>query len=242
MTQTNIAILLSLCSRNMKWNTIGDMDLFKIFLPNFFNTVSNKYNYKFIIGYDDDDKFIINNLDKIKKRIGIISKFIELKNCQHKPCKAWNTLLKESIDDADYFYQIGSDSAIETNNWDSYFVNILKKNNNIGICSGVDTIFYIDRILAGQNGIAENVFFHKTHYKIFNTLFHPSFKNFFSDDYITKLYYSIDKCFICPYITFKNKHRVNQQNSNRYIADDKNNTWQNITQKDIIKLKKFYTK
>tara|TARA_R110000737_G_scaffold345464_1_gene374038 strand:- start:1747 stop:2475 length:729 start_codon:yes stop_codon:yes gene_type:complete len=242
MTDTNIAILLSLCSRNMKWNTIGDMDLFKIFLPNFFNTVSNKYNYKLIIGYDDDDKFIINNLDKIKKRIGIISKFIELKDCQHKPCKAWNTLLKESIDDADYFYQIGSDSAIETNNWDSYFVSILKKNNNIGICSGVDTIFYIDRILAGQNGIAENVFFHKTHYKIFNTLFHPSFKNFFSDDYITKLYYSINKCFICPYITFKNKHRVKQQNSNRYIADDKNNTWQNVTQKDIIKLKKFYTK
>ena len=242
MTETNIAILLSLCSRNMKWNTIGDMDLFKIFLPNFFNTVSNKYNYKLIIGYDDDDKFIINNLDKIKKRIGIISKFIELKDCQHKPCKAWNTLLKESIDDADYFYQIGSDSAIETNNWDSYFVSILKKNNNIGICSGVDTIFYIDRILAGQNGIAENVFFHKTHYKIFNTLFHPSFKNFFSDDYITKLYYSINKCFICPYITFKNKHRVKQQNSNRYIADDKNNTWQNVTQKDIIKLKKFYTK
>ena len=72
MKQT-IAILLSLCSRNMKWNTLGDMDLFKIFLPHFFNTVSNKYNYKLIIGYDDDDEFIINNLDKIKKRIEIIS-------------------------------------------------------------------------------------------------------------------------------------------------------------------------
>jgi len=187
MKKESIAILLSLCSRNMKWNITSDIDLFKVFLQNFFNTISNKYNYKLIIGFDDTDEFIIKNLDKIKKRIGIISKFIKLTDCENNPCKAWNTLLKESVNDADYFYQIGTDSAIETKNWDSYFVNILKKNDNIGICSGVDTVFYLDRILSLQNGICENVFFHNTHYKIFSTLFNKKFKNFFSYDYINKL-------------------------------------------------------
>ena len=73
---------------------------------------------------------------------------------------------------------------------------------------------------------------------MFRTLFNEKFKNFFSDDYITKLYYSIDKVFLCPYITFKNKHRVNQQKDNRYKADIVSD-WTDITDKDIAILKNY---
>ena len=239
-----IGILLSLCSRNMDWSIISDIDLFKFFLPSLFNTISNKYNIKLFIGYDDNDEFIINNLEQIKKRIHKISTFTELQNCNGNPCKAWNTLLKENIDKADYFYQIGTDIILKTKNWDTHFINILKKNKNVGVCSSSELSFWVGRYVENKVGILENVFFHKTHYNIFNCLYPDEFKNWFSDDYITDLYYGINKCFICPYINYLNTHRVGQQATNRYNPDlSIHNKWRDLVKRDSkkfnnIKIKK----
>tara|TARA_R110002096_G_scaffold430350_3_gene644074 strand:+ start:1284 stop:2060 length:777 start_codon:yes stop_codon:yes gene_type:complete len=237
MVKENLGILLSLCSKNQNWTNVGDLDLFKVFIPSFYNTISNKYNYKFFIGYDDDDKFIIDNLDKIKKRLRNVSTITELKGCKGNPCNAWNILLKENVNNADYFYQVGTDIHLITKNWDDYFIRLLKKNNNLGICSSTEMVFWNERLCNNQNGIAENILFHKTHYNIFKTLFNPKFKNWFSDDYISQLYYSIDKCFICGFVNFRNTHRVWQQKLNRYEPDVSiQHEWKDLVNEDKKKL------
>jgi hypothetical protein len=240
-----IGFLISLCSKNQNWKCVGDIDLFKNFFVGFINTYEpNKFRYRFFVGYDDNDEFIKNNLELIKKRLGHLGYFTELKGCNGNPCKAWNILLENNIDNADYFYQIGSDICLGTPNWSSYFVNILKKHNNIGICGGVDKGYWVARINYNQNGIIENGFFHKTHYKIFKTLFNKEFKSWYSDDYLARLYYNVNRCFLCPIVIYWNCNRVGQEEgADRYIPDltikDK---WKSIADKDSIKLKEIIDK
>ena len=238
--KTTIGFLISLCSKNQKWKCSGDIDLFKNFFVGFMNTYEpNKFKYKFFIGYDDNDEFIIKHLDYIKKRLGHYGYYTELKGCNGNPCKAWNILLENNIDKADYFYQIGSDIFLGSPNWSSYFVNILKKHNNIGICGGVDKSYWVARINANQNGIIENGFFHKTHYTIFKTLFNKEFKSWYSDDYLARLYYNVERCFLCPNVIFWNCNRVGQQDSeDRYKPDmSVQKTWKKIADIDSEKLK-----
>ncbi len=242
MEKPTIGLLITLCSRNQKYVTLGHSDIFRWLLPSFFNTYEpNKFNYKFFIGYDDDDLFYIKNHNNLKKRLGLTCTLTVLKGCQKNPCKAWNILLTENIDQADYFFQIGSDINLISKGWSSYFVNQLKKNNNIGIAGGVDKSFWFARILQNQNGIIENGFFHKTHYKIFKTLFNGRFKTWFSDDYITRIYMLNNCCYLSPNILFRNMNRVGQINyEDRYqpdlqIKDD----WKNIANEDAKKIYDF---
>ena len=221
MAKDTIGLLITLCSRNQKYVTLGHADIFRWLLPSFFETYEpNKFNYKFFIGYDDDDEFYIKHHNYIKKRLGNTCTITKLEGCQKNPCKAWNILLQKNIDKADYFYQIGSDISLLSNNWTSFFVSTLKKNNNIGIAGGVDKGYWYARVLANQNGIIENAFFHKTHYKIFGILFNEKLKNWFSDDYITRIYMLDNSCFLSTNILFKNMNRVGQvAYQDRYDAD-----------------------
>lgn len=234
-----IGLLITLCSRNQNYTTLGHCDLFRWLLPSFFNTYEpNKFNYKLFIGFDDDDEFYIKNKSNILKRIGKISTITILKGCQKNPCKAWNILLKNNIDQADYFFQVGSDITLISNNWSSYFVRLLKQNNNLGICGGVDKTYWHTRILQNQNGIIENGFFHKTHYKIFNTLFNERLKNWYSDDYITRIYMLEDCCYLSPNILFRNMNRVGQiAYKDRYEADlSIADCWLELANKDSKKI------
>ena len=64
-----IGILITLCSKNQDWEEIGDTDLFKDFLDAFIFTISGKHEYKFYLGYDENDEFFKRNSDKLKKRL-----------------------------------------------------------------------------------------------------------------------------------------------------------------------------
>ncbi len=98
MSKDTIGLLITLCSRNQKYNTLGQADIFRWLLPSFFSTYEpNKFNYKFCIGYDDDDLFFIKNHDLLKKRLGKHCTITVLKGCQKNPCKAWNILLEKNI-------------------------------------------------------------------------------------------------------------------------------------------------
>ena len=213
-----IGILIPLCSRNQDWKTIYDIDFFSSFLPFFYGSISNKYNYRFYLGIDENDKFLMDNRDKIDKCLTDQEKIIIVpKKYNGNPYGIWNLLLEQAKDECDYFYQCGSDIGHITKSWDHYFINVLKKNNNVGITGGVDKQFWLERIVRDQSGILENVFFHKTHYDIFKRFMNPKFKTWFGDDYITQLYRNVDATFICSNHLYVNTNRVGDQNeNNRY--------------------------
>ena len=59
----NIALLIPVCSRNKKYNTLSDTPIINCIYPSFLNTKNEEYNYSFFIGIDDDDEFYKSNYD-----------------------------------------------------------------------------------------------------------------------------------------------------------------------------------
>ena len=129
-------------------------------MAGFYNTVSPKYydDFIFFIGYDDNDFFIKERIDEIRQRIHKTDIIVEFdgKITNGNPCEAWNILARKAFshsENIDYFYQVGSDTMHLTPYWDRYFINILTKNDNDGICGGVDKRFYLERTLRNDRGI-----------------------------------------------------------------------------------------
>jgi hypothetical protein len=241
--QQTIGILIPLCSRKQDWKTIYDIDFFKNFLPFFYGSISNKHNYRFYLGIDDNDKFLMSFREDIEKCLNVDDKIIIVdKKYNGNPYGIWNLLLENAKDECDYFYQCGSDIAHLTKDWDKYFINILKKNNNIGITGGVDKQCWLERIIRNQNGILENVFFHKTHYNIFKRFINPKFYSWFGDDYMSQLYRYSNSTFICSNHLYINCNRVggHQPDKNRYEPkDDLRDVWLDIAKEDSKIITKF---
>jgi hypothetical protein len=231
----NIGILIPLCSRNQDWKNVYDIDFFNSFLPFFYGSISNKYNYKFYLGIDENDKFLIDCKKDIEKCLNKEDKIIILpKSLNGNPYGCWSVLLECAIDECDYFYQCGSDIGHLTKNWDSYFIRVLQKNNNVGITGGVHKQFWLERTLRNQNGILENVFFHKTHWKIFKRFMNPKFKAWRGDDAISQTYREHNSTFISSNHLYINSNRVGNENSkNRYEPNDSlRDTWLDIAKED----------
>jgi hypothetical protein len=82
----------------------------------------------------------------------------------------------------DYFYQVNDDTQIVSPNWALQFINALKYNpvaSNVGVTGPLDT--HNDKIFTHS-------FVHRTHIEIFGYYFPPSFKNWWSDDWISTVY------------------------------------------------------
>jgi len=217
-----IGILISLCSKKQDWKDIGDVDFIKQFLDSFIFTISGKNEYRFYLGYDENDEFFVNNIDALTKRVPKATIVVLPKTCNGNPCEAWNVLLKKAFeDDCEYFYQVGSDITHQVKCWDEYFIKIMKSSNNDCIVGGVDMMYWCERAIRDQAPILENVFFGRKHYERFGWLFPPEVKSWFSDDLITKIYRNVDKLFICPNIKFQNCNRVGGHNDkSRYVPPE----------------------
>jgi len=236
-----VAILISLCSRNQSWNNIGDIDFFRYFLPGFLETMSHDVDYGIYLGFDDNDEFFLKHKEYLEQRLYTNDKVILLPHQQtnSNPCEAWNILARKARDDGyEYFYQCGSDIYHIVNGWTRYFINILKQNKNIGICGGVDKMFWLDRVKRDMVGIIENGFFHKTHLDIIGGVFNKQLKNWFSDDYISGIYYNNNRCFIQPMLLYRNTNRVGQQDGvDRYKPDTKmKDTYKKLIEEDSKKI------
>jgi hypothetical protein len=232
----SISLLISLCSKNQTWKELKDCDLISQFLDSFLLTVSGKYPYTFYLGYDSNDEFFKSNIEILKKRLPNNSKFFELpaEETNGNPCRAWTILYEKAYNDGhDYFYQVGSDIQHHVKGWDSYFINIMKKNDNDCIVGGVDTNFWIERTIRNQSAIIENVFTGRKHYERFGWFFPPEVKTWYSDDIITKIYRNNQKVFVCSNIKYSNSNRVGGNNeNNRYKPNDTlKDNWYKIANK-----------
>ena len=91
-------------------------------------------------------------------------------------------LLSTYSDGFDYFYQVNDDTILVSPNWAVHFIDKLKSNPiipNFGVTGPKDV---------NNDKIFTHSFTHRTHIDIFGHLFPPSFKNWWSDDWITTVY------------------------------------------------------
>lgn len=192
---TNIAILVPVCSRNKKYFSIEEIPLIKCLYSSFLETKDDNYNYSFFIGYDDDDKFYIENKNKLANKFKEFNIY-KLSNCQHAPAFAWNKLamIAYNFDTKyDYFFQIGDDVILETKGWTKRFIDKLILHDNIGVVGPCNLENYKLRINNGKPYVIENAFVSRKHLDIFKTFFHKEIKNWYCDNWITEIY----KPFFC---------------------------------------------
>jgi hypothetical protein len=239
-----ICLAIPMTSKGTDMKDILDSPFWNNIFDSFMRSIdwrSNKYFYRFYIGFDRaDDKYDVGDSwsefrEEFKHRAifrlseqmmneesinsilnnGILSlKLMHFDHLESAPSQIVSQLVVTAYsDDFDYFYQINDDTILETPNWAPKLISSLKSNpfiSNFGVTGPVDT---------NNEKIFTHSFIHRTHIDVFGYLFPPSFKNWWSDDWISTVYGSKH--------TFRNsdvtiKHNVHGQKTgdiNRYHVD-----------------------
>ena len=208
----SIAITIPVCSRNQNYNSIDEIPFLNRFFNSFEKTRENKYKYEIFLGYDEDDHFYKKNIYEL---LPITKNIFELSGCQHSPAWAWNQLASEAYKkNFDYIFQIGDDVSITGEKWTSQFIDCLIGNDNIGVVGPCNLRNLMARELAGKLPVIENSFVHRKHLDIFNTFFHPLIRNWYCDDWLTRVYQreisEIQRNIICENSIISGRYNVEQ--------------------------------
>lgn len=186
-----IALLIPVCSRNQNYSSIEDTPFLKRLYPSFLHTSESRtFQYTIYIGYDDDDLFYKTHARELKNvdpRIQIY----ELSGCQHAPAFAWNQLAAIASANEipyEYFFQIGDDVVLQQPGWTTAFVERLSNHKNLGVVGPCNKVNYYQRIHHGRPYVIENAFVHRSHLSIFSTFFPPTIRNWYCDDWMTRVY------------------------------------------------------
>jgi hypothetical protein len=196
-----IGILIPTTTAKRDWKNYKETTLFQVFLNSFVQTYCNQYTYIIYLIVDDDDKIFGHNstqneIKSIMHKFKNISvKFISSKNITKGwVTKMWNRIFQLAYDEnCDYFFQCGDDILLQSKKWVTNSINELKKHNNIGLSGPLD----IGRIqLGGPNCepggsrfIQTQAFVSRKHMELFGYFFPEEIKNWYCDDWITKVYY-----------------------------------------------------
>ena len=175
-----IAFCIPSTTNLRNWNDISETYLYSILLPSIIE-LSEEYNIKLFIGYDDDDK-LYSNIILPNKYQGIELDWTPFTDCKGNPCKIWTELCKNCIDQGYEYYMVcGDDIHFDSNKeWLNIFIERLKNNNNIGYSAGY----------SNNDLIPTQFLFHKNHYEIFGWIFPPQIKNWQCDNFIYNIYNS----------------------------------------------------
>ena len=196
----HIGILVPSTTNKRDWTTLEETTLYKVFLKSFLTTYSKEYEYTLYLVIDNDDKVYSkeSEISKLTRFLNIM-KNIKLKLIYSDDIPKgwvthmWNKAFKMAYDDnCDYFLQCGDDIHFLNNDWVKESIDILIKNDNIGLTGPLD----YDRIASGPNSypggarfIQTQNFVSRKHMEIFKYLFPPEIKNWYCDDWMTHVYY-----------------------------------------------------
>ena len=226
--------LLTLATSNKRdnWESIKDSYLFNMTLKSFLLTLDKEHNYIFYVGVDKDDR-IFDNKEEQEKILrfnkvftNIEFKFVTIDNIEKGyVTKMWNVLFKDAYEvGCDYFYQCGDDMEFKTSGWINDSINVLLKNNNIGLAGPINN----------NNRILTQAFVSRKHMEIFGSFFPEEIKNWCCDDWYNMVYYPM---YLYP---LHNHLSINNGGEPRYdIHNNKNFTGtNNITfAKNVQKLR-----
>ena len=193
-----IGFLVPITSKHRNWIRLKESYLIKYFLSSLIKTLNFKHNYRFYLVIDSDDKFFFEaNFEDIFILLNIknfqIIKIINKSIQKGYLTKMWNLAFKQAYNDnCDYFFQCGDDIEFKSRDWIDDSIKVLNENNDIGITGPMDLgRLNIDseHNPGGQRFIQTQTFVSRKHMEIFGFYFPEEIKNWFCDDWITKIYY-----------------------------------------------------
>ena len=236
-----IGIIIPSTNKNLNITSYLKTYFMSIFLSSFLKTRCLDYKIipifcKIYLIIDHDDPIYSQNEERnmIKKIIDpiqnldiefILNETVEKGWVTH----LWNIGFKKAFDEkCDYFLQCGDDLDFLDKEWLSELIDIMKSHNDIGITGPFDWGRYKFAIDQGKQTkfILTQSFVSKKHMEIFGFYFPEEIKNWYCDDWITKIYMNANKLWFCK------KRIINKGGNPRYIPiniiDNKTHTMEHI--------------
>lgn len=212
--EKRIKICLGVPMTSVKTNmlVVEDSPLWTNLFSSFMETVnwkSDRFEYTFYLGFDKADPIYDTGdawydlrqefskratmslktqllddiqIDKILKDMLHI-KLFHFEHLQGAPSQIVSQVMLQAYGDGfDYFYQVNDDTQMNSLNWADYLVDALLDSEpvpNFGVTGPRDS---------NNDKIFTHSFVHRTHIEVFGHLFPPSFKNWWSDDWISTVY------------------------------------------------------
>jgi len=183
-----IAFLLPSTTKNRPWDKIEDTYLYNIFGKSLLDTIGegNGMEYTAYIYIDIDDPIYSQKKELIKLK-QLLEPKIKVCYFYDKSIKKghltsmWNRLFKLAYNEKnDYFYQCGDDIMFKNKNWLDECINVLQKQNNIGICGPINP---------PNKAILTQTLVSRKHMDIFGYYFPKQIQNWFCDDWINVVYH-----------------------------------------------------
>lgn len=207
ISQPHVGILVPSTTNLRDWDTFRETILYNVFFKTFLTTYDKEdYYYTIYLTIDDDDKVFSKEEEKEKiHRFIKIMRNVELKFVYTTGIQKgwvthmWNRAFQQAYDDGcDYFFQCGDDIQFLNKGWVKESIKSLSKHNNIGLTGPIDSgrSQHIGCRPGESRFIQTQAFLARSHMEIFGFLFPPEIKNWFCDDWITKVYYNTGKFYI----------------------------------------------
>ena len=181
-----VAFLIPSTTIKRPWTKMEDTYLYNYLSKSLLNTLTDKHEYTMYINIDKDDP-IYNKRGELDKLIILLKNKIKVKIISDGKIQKgyvtgmWNYLFKIAYNDNnDYFYQCGDDIDFQHIGWLDTCIDILKSENNIGVCGPLSPP--MSRILT-QTLVS------RKHMEIFGYYFPPEIKNWWCDDWINIVYH-----------------------------------------------------
>jgi hypothetical protein len=209
---TKICMGVPMTSVKTSMLEVADSPLWTNLFSSFMETVdwkSDRFVYAFYLGFDKADPIYDTgdawhdmrqeftkratlflktqllddtSIEKIlRERLSI--KLFHYEHLEGAPSQVVSQVMLQAYGDGyDYFYQVNDDTQLNSLNWAEYLVEALVNSepiSNFGVTGPRDS---------NNEKIFTHSFTHRTHIEIFGHLFPPSFKNWWSDDWISTVY------------------------------------------------------
>jgi hypothetical protein len=204
----NIVFIIPSTSRNCDYKNTNDSVLLNIFYDSIKNFDITQY--KFIIGFDDDDEFYLNNINELKSLLPNNFFFHFYNNYDKSYSCIVNQLANSAINEynAEYLFLAADDLYFHKLDFLDNFVSFIRTNNNLALGQPIDktNISFTHRDEYNQKvGICTHPFIHKNHVNYLGYLIPPTIKNWFCDNWITILYRSIGRVITSDDYVIENK-------------------------------------
>jgi hypothetical protein len=203
----SIAIALSVTSRGTDMKKASESPVFDILFPSLNRTASRSGDYSYIIyvGFDKGDPLYdwdIGQTDfraRFDKQFGAFGRRTKpmlimqaFTGTDHAPSWVICNLMKMAYNDgAEYLFQVNDDSELVDPGWERVLTEALKTNPtwpNFGAAGPMDKKWGGGAGQYGADVLLTHAFTHRTHLDIHGRFFPWSFRNWWSDNWITSVY------------------------------------------------------
>jgi hypothetical protein len=229
----NIVFIIPSTSRNCNYLNIEESVIMTILHESI-----SKFDispYKFVLGFDDNDVFYLNNVDKLKTLLPNNFYFHFYNNYNKSYSCIVNQLANTAINEynAEYLFLAADDLYFHKLDFLNDFVTYIKSNNNLALGQPIDKTnisFKHGDEYNQKVGICTHPFIHKNHVNYLGYLIPPQIKNWYCDNWITMIYRSIGKVITSNDYVIENKiydkryeiHNVHPNELNELIIQARN--------------------